>query len=78
MNNHSIGRFFPTTQPKKSAATGRRVPIIALTASVLSDGEDRCKAVGMNGFLFKPYDIMDLRQTLEQWLGPDAGVSTAA
>jgi CheY-like chemotaxis protein len=63
---------------EKSAATGKRVPIIALTASVLSDGEDRCKAVGMNGFLFKPYDIMDLRQTLEQWLGPDAGVSTAA
>jgi len=59
-------------------ASGKRVPIIALTASVLSDGEDHCRAVGMDGFLAKPYDVRDLNQTLEQCLGSDAGVSTAA
>lgn len=59
-------------------ASGQRVPIIALTASVLSDGEDHCRAAGMNGFLFKPYDVGDLHKTLEQYLGSDAGVSTAA
>jgi len=63
---------------ESSIASGKRVPIIALTASVLSDGEKHCKAAGMNGFLSKPYDVRDLRKTLEQWLGPDAGVSTAA
>lgn len=63
---------------EKSVESSKRVPIVALTASVLSDGEDRCKAAGMSGFLPKPYDVRDLRKTLEQWLGPDAGVSTAA
>lgn len=63
---------------EKSVASGKCVPIVALTASVLSDSEARCKSVGMNGFLFKPYDVIDLRKALEQWLGPDAGVSTAA
>ena len=61
-----------------SSASSKRVPIIALTASVLSDGETHCREAGMNGFLSKPYDVRDLRKTLEQWLGPDAGVSTAA
>ena len=65
-------------QYEKSIASGKQVPIIALTASVLSDGEDRCKAAGMNGFLFKPYDVRDLQRTLAQWLGSDTGVSTAA
>jgi CheY-like chemotaxis protein/nitrogen-specific signal transduction histidine kinase len=63
---------------ESSIASGKRVPIIALTASVLSDGEQHCRDAGMNGFLSKPYDVRDLRKTLEQWLGPDAGVSTAA
>ncbi len=58
--------------------SAKRVPIVALTASVLSDGEDHCKAVGMDGFLSKPYDVKDLRRALEQWLGPDAEVSSAA
>ena len=63
---------------EKGIASGKQVPIIALTASVLSDGEGRCKAAGMNGFLFKPYEVKDLRKTLEQWLGSESGVSTAA
>ena len=63
---------------EKSIASAKRVPIIALTASLLSDGEERCKDAGMNGFLFKPYDVRDLRRILEQWLGSDAGVTTAA
>jgi signal transduction histidine kinase/CheY-like chemotaxis protein len=64
---------------ESSIASGKRVPIIALTASVLSDGEKHCREAGMNGFLSKPYDVRDLRKTLEQWLGPNAGgVSTAA
>ena len=63
---------------ERGIASGKQVPIIALTASVLSDGEDRCRAAGMNGFLFKPYEVRDLRKTLEQWLGSESGVSTAA
>ena len=31
------------------------VPVVALTANTLSGEEDKCKAIGMNGFLAKPY-----------------------
>ena len=65
-------------QHEKNMASAKLVPIIALTASLLSDGEKRCKDAGMNDFLFKPYDVRDLRKTLEQWLVSEGGVSTAA
>jgi signal transduction histidine kinase/CheY-like chemotaxis protein len=58
-----------------------RVPIIALTASVLTPGEGKCFAVGMDDYLSKPYDVSDIRRVLERWLPTDPtdrAYSTAA
>ena len=45
------------------------LPIIAMTASVLQDEQEACKAAGMNGHLAKPIDTRALYGTLLHWLG---------
>ncbi|WP_256004302.1 hybrid sensor histidine kinase/response regulator [Pedobacter deserti] len=40
------------------------VPVIAMTASVLSDERDRCKAAGMNEYISKPFVKEDLFEKL--------------
>ena len=51
-------------------ARRRQVPIIAVTADVLSSSYELCFEVGMNDFLPKPYEAGDLRRILSQWLPP--------
>jgi len=46
----------------------RRIPIIALTANALKGEADRCRAVGMDDYLRKPAQLVDLKATLEKWL----------
>jgi len=41
------------------------VPVIALTANVMSRDRDRCAASGMNSFLAKPFKAAQLREVLE-------------
>ncbi len=51
----------------------REVPIIAVTADVLTSSYELCFEVGMNDFLPKPYEASDLRRILKQWLPPQGG-----
>jgi signal transduction histidine kinase/CheY-like chemotaxis protein len=51
--------------------SGMRVPIVALTASVLEDDRIRCHEAGMDAVLCKPLDQTALRVALAQWL-PEA------
>jgi signal transduction histidine kinase/DNA-binding response OmpR family regulator len=55
------------------AGTGRRLPIIALTASAMAEDRERCRAADMDGYLTKPIKRGDLAETLERWI---AGPST--
>jgi signal transduction histidine kinase/CheY-like chemotaxis protein len=48
--------------------SGRRTPIIALTADALSDQLERCIKAGMDEFLSKPLDIVRLREVLDRFL----------
>lgn len=54
-------------------ATRRQVPIIAVTADVLTSSYELCFEVGMNDFLPKPYEAGDLRRILSQWLPSRGG-----
>jgi CheY-like chemotaxis protein len=44
-----------------------RIPIVALTASVMQEDHDRCMTSGMDGFLTKPLRKTDLHTILERW-----------
>lgn len=59
---------------------GRRVPVVALTASLLEDDLRRCREAGMDEVLTKPLSLAHLRQCLLRWLpaaGSNAGVADA-
>jgi CheY-like chemotaxis protein len=55
---------------RREACSGRRTPIIALTASVVEDGRERCLAVGMDDYLAKPFTLEQMRAMLATWLSP--------
>ena len=50
--------------------TGSRLPIVALTASVLTEDRERCAAAGMDDHTSKPVSLDALRKVLERWLAP--------
>jgi CheY-like chemotaxis protein/HPt (histidine-containing phosphotransfer) domain-containing protein len=58
-----------------------RTPIVAVTASVLSDDKERCANAGMDDFLAKPIRTRTLAVILEKWLpraAADAAVHSAS
>jgi len=52
-----------------------RVPIIALTASAIEGGRERCLAAGMDDFIAKPVAPAALAEVLDRWLATRAGDS---
>jgi CheY-like chemotaxis protein len=39
-----------------------RIPIVALTADALDAGKEACRQAGMDGFLIKPVDPLELEE----------------
>ena len=44
-----------------------RMPIIALSANVMSDVHDKCVAAGFNDYVTKPVDFIDLSRALSKF-----------
>ncbi len=55
-----------TREIRRAEAAGRRVPIVALTASAMTDELDRCLAAGMDALLTKPLQPLQLREMLDR------------
>jgi two-component system, cell cycle response regulator DivK len=45
-----------------------RIPVVAVTASVMPDERDRFSAAGFDGFIAKPIDIREFPRQIESYL----------
>lgn len=59
-----------STAIRLSEAGKTHIPIVALTANALKGEAERCYSVGMDSYLTKPAQLVDLKATLEKWLAP--------
>jgi two-component system, sensor histidine kinase and response regulator len=58
------------------AATGKHVPIVAMTAHAMKGDKEKCLSAGMDGYLSKPIRIDELKQAIsEVEKGRDRGQS---
>ncbi|MCX6252612.1 MAG: ATP-binding protein [Bacteroidetes bacterium] len=48
--------------------SGKKIPIIALTAGTLKGEKERCLEAGMNDYLSKPFKEKEIRAVIEKWL----------
>ena len=61
---------YTATRHIRAHETGRRQPIIAMTAAAIAGERERCLEAGMDDFLTKPVDATRLADTLKRWLAP--------
>ncbi len=69
---------FRTTENIR-ARVSEKLPVIAMTASVVTEARERCLTAGMNDYITKPIDVTVLRATLQHWIidRADNSASTA-
>ena len=53
---------------EREGATGRRTPIIAMTANAMREDRARCLDAGMDGFIPKPIALEELETAMECWI----------
>jgi PAS domain S-box-containing protein len=66
---------------KMEEGTGKRLPVIAVTAHAMEGDRERCLAAGMDGFVSKPIDPLELSELIAKLeprpAGPASRVPTA-
>lgn len=63
---------------REAATHGARLPVIALTADVMSGFREQCLAAGMDDYLSKPFGRQQLMDVLERWLPRTAAAPASA
>jgi two-component system sensor histidine kinase/response regulator len=61
---------------EKEKSTGKYIPIVAMTAHALKGDQDRCMAVGMDGYVSKPIRSTDLFAVMEPLLVIKPGINS--
>jgi two-component system sensor histidine kinase/response regulator len=51
---------------ERELETGKHIPIIAMTAHAMKGDRERCKEVGMDGYISKPISAADLYATIDE------------
>jgi len=64
-------------QREAESGTATRLPVIAMTANVLTREREQCQVAGMDDFLPKPISLAVVRAMLDKWLLRRVGVPGA-
>ncbi|MEO5377875.1 MAG: response regulator [Magnetococcus sp. DMHC-6] len=67
MDGFTVARKFRSWEESQS---GRRTPVIALTAFAMSEDRQKCLAAGMDDHIAKPVSLAVLRDTICRWSQP--------
>lgn len=67
-----------TREIRERESDGERVPIVALTANALTEDRQRCIDVGMDDYLTKPIEPIELGRILRRWLRSHRGPAVAS
>jgi HPt (histidine-containing phosphotransfer) domain-containing protein len=73
MDGYELTAAIRTAEKTSDAKTC--IPIIAITANALKGEADHCRAIGMDDYLSKPVQLVNLKAMLEKWL-PIAAIAT--
>jgi CheY-like chemotaxis protein len=60
---------FAATRAIRSHPRFHALPVVAMTANVLPDDLLKCRGVGMNDYVGKPFHVQELFDMLARWLG---------
>ncbi|CAH1209025.1 Histidine kinase [Candidatus Nitrotoga sp. BS] len=66
MDGYQLTAAIRTDEGNKAGK--QRIPIVALTANALKGEAEHCRVVGMDDYLSKPVQLVDLKTTLAKWL----------
>ena len=53
---------------EKENGTGKRIPILAMTAHVMKGDAERCLEAGMDGYIPKPIQMQTLLETIQNFV----------
>ncbi len=57
-----------TREIRKMAEPKAKIPIIAMTEHALSGDKEKCLKAGMNDYVSKPIEPLELREVVERWM----------
>ena len=60
--------FAAALEIRRREASGRRLPIIALTADAMAGTREECLAAGMDDYVAKPVKLEHLVAALKNWV----------
>ena len=68
MDGFALSRAIRDSEETADITKEERLPIVALTADAMQEAERACRAAGMDDYLSKPTNLVELERCIRKWL----------